>query len=120
MIEFDADYLLKVRRKALRSKLWFKILNSAERAILTLAPKCVDRIKSPKLTLALAKIIVKINQALRSPLSLFRSQVARPIAEKISLIAQRWGNKSAREWAEDPKFITYIAVIKFNDNPVFR
>jgi len=118
MIEFDADYLLKVRRKALRSKLWFKILNSAERAILTLAPKCVDKIKSPKLTLAVAKIIVKIKQALRSPLNLFRSQVARPIAEKISLIAQKWGNKSAREWAEDPKFITYLAIIKLNENPM--
>lgn len=120
MIEFDADYLLTVRRKALRSKLWFKVLDPAERAILSLAPKCVDKIKSPKLTLAVARIIVKIKQALRSPLDLFRSQVARPIAEKLSLIAQKWGNKSAKKWAEDPNFIKYIAIIKFNDNPIFR
>jgi len=120
MVEFNADYLLRIRRKALRSKLWFKVLDSVERAILSLAPKCVDRIKSPKLTLAVARIIVKIKQALRSPLDLFRSQVARPIAEKLSLIAQKWGNKSAWKWAEDPSFIRYIAIIKFNDNPIFQ
>ena len=120
MVEFDADYLLKIRRKALRSKLWFKVLDSAERAILSLTPKCVDKIKSPKLTLAVARIIVKIKQALRRPLDIFRSQVARPIAEKISQIAQKWGNKSARKWAEDPNFTRYIAIIKFNENPIFQ
>ncbi|MBS7633227.1 hypothetical protein KEJ15_06390 [Candidatus Bathyarchaeota archaeon] len=120
MIEFSSSFILSIRQRALRSRIWFKALNSAERAILTLAPKCVDAIKSPLLVDAVAKIIVKVAEALRSPLERFRSQVAAPLAEKISLIAQKWGNTQAKDWAFDKGFVQYLAVCKFNDVTVFR
>jgi len=67
-----------------------------------------------------AKIIVKITEALRSPLERFRNQVAAPLAEKISQIAQKWGNSQAENWAWDKGFIQYLAICKFNNVTVFR
>ncbi len=115
MIEFSSGFLLSVRQRALQSRVWFKALNSAERAILTLAPKCVDAVKSPMLVDFVAKIIVKVTEALHSPLERFRSQVAVPLAEKIAFLAQKWGHRSAYTWALDKSFIQYLAVCKFND-----
>ena len=120
MIEFSSGYLLKIRRKALRRHVWFTVLDRAERAILNLVPKCVDRARSPALIDVVAKIIVKIQEALRSPLERFRNQVAKPLAQKISQIAQKWGYKNATEWAEDKAFIQYLAIGKMNDNSIIR
>jgi hypothetical protein len=120
MVEFSSVFLVSLRRKALRGRVWFKVLDRAERAILTLAPRCVEVARSPMLIDALAKILVKITEALMSPLGHFRSQVAMPLAEKISLIAQKWGNLSAEAWARDKGFIQYLTVCKFNEISIFR
>ena len=117
---FDSSYLLEVRRKALRSRIWFKILDDAERAILSLVPRCVNRVKSPKLIDAVAKILVKIQEALKSPLERFKNQVAKPLAYRISAIARKWGNKHAKEWPENEGFVQYLAIVKFNDLLIFR
>ena len=120
MIELSSNYIMTVRRKALRGRVWFRFLDAAERAILRLVPRCVDKVRSPRLIDIVAKIIAKISEALRSPLERFRSQVAKPFAEKISLIASKWGNRSAGKWADDLAFIQWIAVNKFNDISMFR
>jgi hypothetical protein len=120
MVEFSSVFLVSVRRKALRGRVWFKVLDRVERAILTLAPRCIEVARSPMLIDALAKILVKVAEALMSPLERFRNQVARPLAGKISLIAQKWGNLDAEAWAFDKGFIRYLAVCKFNDITIFR
>ena len=120
MVEFSSSFLLSGRRKALRSRVWFRVLSSTERAILSLAPRCVDVVRSPRLIDIVAKILVKVAEALRTPLERFRSQVAKPLAEKISLVAQKWGNVSAKLWALDKGFIQYLAVCRFNDITIFR
>ena len=120
MVVFSSGFLVSVRRRALRGRVWFKVLDGAERAILTLAPRCVEVVRSPMLVDAVAKILVKVAEALRTPLARFRSQVARPLAEKISLIAQKWGNLAAEAWAGDRGFIQYLAVCKFNDISIFK
>ena len=120
MFRFSSSFLLSLRREAFRRRVWFRVLSSAERAILTLAPKCVDTVKSPVLALAIARIVVKVRKALMSRLAAFRSLVARPLAERLSRIAQKWGYAAAREWAEDEAFINYLAVCKYNDITIFR
>jgi len=120
MVEFSSGFLVSVRRRALRGRVWFRVLDGAERAILTLAPRCVEVVRSPMLVDAVAKILVKVAEALRTPLARFRSQVARPLAEKISLIAQEWGNLAAEAWVRDKGFIQYLAVCKFNDISIFK
>jgi hypothetical protein len=120
MVEFSSVFLVSVRRKALRSRVWFKVLDRVERAILVLAPRCIEVARSPMLVDALAKILVKVAEALRSPLERFRSQAAMPLAGKISRIAQKWGNLDAEGWALDKGFIRYLAVCRFNDTSIFR
>jgi len=120
MMDLSSRLILELRRRALRRGMWFKVLDRAERAILDLVPKCVDRPKSPRLIDAIAKIIVKLKAALASPIMKLRSQIGWPLAQKISQIAQKWGNKKAREWAEDKGFIQYWTIIKINDISIFR
>jgi hypothetical protein len=38
-------------------------------------------------------------------------RVGVPLAEKISRIAQKWGNRTAREWMKDADFIRYLAIM---------
>jgi len=120
MLNVDSSLLLKLRRKALRRGLLYKVLNRAERAILNLVPKCVDKPRSPMLIDIVAKIIVKLKAALSSRVMRLRSQIGRPLAQKMSRIAQSWGYRRAREWAEDYGFIQYWTIIKMNDITIFR
>jgi hypothetical protein len=39
------------------------------------------------------------------------------LALKLSLFAQKWGNKAAKEWASDLGFARYLAVMKLNGHP---
>ena len=120
MFMLDLSYLLGIRRKAIRSGIWFKALTKSERAILDLIPRCVDKLRSPKLIDIVAKIIVKVKNALKSPVISLMEQIGRPLAKRLSRIAQRWGNKTAKEWAEDQSFIRYLTITKMNDIPAFR
>lgn len=93
-----------MRREALRRRVWFRGLGSTERALLYLVPRCVETAKNATLVDALAKIIVKIRNALKSPITDLVSQVGRPLAMRLSCIAQKWGHEVASEWALDGKF----------------
>ena len=120
MIAFNMSYLMEIRRKAVRKGVWFRVLSRAERAILDLIPKCVSQPKSPKLIDIVAKIIVKVKNALKSPIIDLMDRIGKPLAKKLSQIAQRWGNQTAKEWAEDPSFIRYLTITKMNDIPIFK
>ena len=115
MFKFSSRFILSIRREAFRRRVWFRVLSSAERAILTLTPRCVDTVRSPVLALIIARILAKIKKALMSPLAAFRSLVARPLAERLSRIAQKWGYVGVHEWIWDEGFINYLAVCKYND-----
>jgi hypothetical protein len=120
LVKFDSLFLLRVRRKALRNGVWFKVLDSVERAILNLVPRCVETPRSAKLIDALAKIIVKINDALKSQVHDLISRVGRPLAKRLSRIALNWGHKTAVEWALDEGFWKYLAIVNMNNIPGFR
>lgn len=114
VVEFDRVFLLRMRRKALRKGVWFKVLDCAERAILNLVPRCVEKPRSARLIDMLAKIIVKIENALKSPVDILVGQVGRPLAKRLSQIAQKWGHKDAGEWATDDGFARYLAIVNMN------
>ncbi|MCS7119988.1 MAG: hypothetical protein RMJ07_06405 [Nitrososphaerota archaeon] len=118
-VRFGRDFLMSIKRRAIRCGVWFRVLGSAERAILSLAPKCVDTVKSPLLVDAIARIVVKVAEAMRSPLERLRSQIAAPLADRISRLAIGWGNPSAISWAKDKGFIQYLAVCKLNDVTIY-
>jgi hypothetical protein len=114
IVEFTPHFFLKLRREALRRRVWFRVLNSTERALLYLVPRCMKTPKNATLIDVLAKIIVKIKDALKSPIADLVNQVGRSLALRLSRIAQDWGHKTAGEWASDEGFARYLAMRHLN------
>jgi hypothetical protein len=113
-VEFNSNFLLTMRRHALRRGVWFRVLDNAERAILSLVPRCMEKPRSSRLIDMLAKILVKIENALKSPIADLVSQVGRPLAKTLSRIAQKWGHETAGEWASNEGFWRYLAIESLN------
>ena len=120
MFELSSGFFLKLRREALRKRVWFKVLNSTERALLYLVPRCMETPKNATLIDVLAKIIVKVKDALKSSIADLISQVGRPLALRLSRIAQEWGHKTAGEWASDKRFARYLVMRHLNSLPRSR
>lgn len=115
-VEFDSNFFLRVRRRALRKGVWFRVLDCEERALLSLVPMCMEKPRSSKLIDMLAKIVVKIKDALKSNLADVVSRVGRPLAKKLSAIARKWGHRTAAEWAADEGFARYLAIVNMSSN----
>jgi hypothetical protein len=113
--------LAKLKTIAVRRNLWFKALSTMERAIVDLTIRVVERVRSSVLKGALKAIASKIVEALKA--KSFRERaivIGRALAERLVRIAERLGNKRAREWAENPSFVMYLGVSWLNTPPMFR
>jgi hypothetical protein len=115
MVEFDSVFLLRMRQEALRKGVWFRVLDRAERSIVDLVPRCMQKPKNAMLIDVLAKIIVKVKDALRSHINDLINQVGRPLARRLSFFAQKWGHKTAYKWASDDGFSEYLAIVNLNN-----
>ena len=92
-------------------------MDRAERAIVDLTIRCVDRIRSWRLARMVMSIVIKLRLAMMSPVKRMVRTLGPLLAKGIARIARGWGNKSASSWALDPGFIQYLMIIKMNDNP---
>ena len=108
-VNLHTSFLAKVKREALRQGVWCK-LSQVERAIFDLTMKYFRQPKSIRLVYVLAKIIIKIKALLANPLRLFMGQIGKPMARRLSKIAESWGNKEASKWAQDEGFIRFLTV----------
>lgn len=106
--------LLKVKSRALRLNVWFKVLSRTERAIIDLTMKCVERVRSHILEAAISDIVDKIIKALESRFLIKADEAGRKIAEKLCTIAYEWGNKEAFTWKFDSGFIRSLGVNAVN------
>jgi hypothetical protein len=113
--------LAKLKTIAVRRGLWFKVLSALERAVVDLTLKVVERVRSSVLKEALKSIASKVVEALKSRSFKERAMaIGRALAERIAYVAERLGNKRAREWVEDPSFVMYLGVSWLNTPPMFR
>ena len=112
--------LTKMKVRAIRRGFWFKVLSRTERASIDLTIKVVERVRSLLLARVLGAIIRKLLDAMESRVAQVMREVGRGLAEKLSRIAQNWGNKSARHWTEDPSFVQYLAVTYMNTPAMFK
>jgi len=113
--------LVELKTIAVRRGLWFKVLNALERAVVDLTIKVVERVRSSTLKDVLRSIASKVVEALRARSFKERAMtIGRVLVERIARIAERFGNKRAREWARDPGFVMYLGVSWLNTSPVFR
>jgi len=106
--------LMRLKSKALRSGTWFKILGSAERALVDVTIRVVDQVRSSVLTNALLTVVGKLRDALKSRVEVAVMEFGLPYACKLGSLARSWGNESAEQWMFDLSFARYIAIMHIN------
>lgn len=113
------DELAKIRSIAIRRRVWFRVLNRLERGLINLTLKVTNKVRSKVLAKALHLIVRMLLEALESKVDLSVRRVGVPLAKKIGLIAQKWGNNSARKWPSNISFVRFLAVMHLNNPEVF-
>jgi len=118
--------LLRLMRFGQRGGCLLKILSASEYMFVKLVVKLKDEVRSFILARALAPIVKKLlegSQAVRELMIKVVGEVdywmrskGRGLAEKISRVAQRWGNKSASKWPGDTGFIRYLTIMSLPTN----
>ena len=106
--------LMKIRSRALRTRVWFKALSRVERAIIDLTIKCVEKVRSPTLESVLSVIVCKILESLENRFLSKVKKVGRQLAENLANIAQKWGNKDASSWKYDKELIIFLGINSVN------
>ena len=109
-IPLTREALAKLKLKALRRGIWFKDLKREERKLLELTIRVVEKVRSVLLAKLVSRIIDKLSVAMESRIIRLMRTEGRSLAEKISMIGQVWGNKTARTWARDQGFIQFLTV----------
>jgi len=113
----DLSGLFRLRFLAVRRGFWFRVLSRLERSLVDLVLKVAKRVRSRKLALAILSIVKKLEEALAGKVAVWMREFGAPLAERLSRVAQGWGNMCAREWAGDVGFIRYLAIMRLNGPP---
>ena len=108
------EWLGLVKGRALRKRVWYRVLDRLERGIVDLTIRCVDEVKSSRLALVVGRLVCKILKACRSTFLMRVARTGRELAEARSQIAVSWGMKAASDWKRDTSFIRYLGVNAVN------
>ena len=109
--------LVKLRLKAMRAGVWYRALPRIDRVLVDLTIRVADTIRSPYLARSILSVAGKLEGLLESKLQRAVREFGLPIAHKLSLFAQKWGNEAAAKWASDDGFARYWAAMKLNGHP---
>jgi hypothetical protein len=112
--------LLKLKLKAMRAGVWFRALPRIDRALVDLTIKVANNIQSVTLAKNILAVARKLEGFLESSLSRAFREVGLPLAKKLSQLAQKWGNPSAKEWQSDSSFASFLAVLSINEAGTFK
>jgi hypothetical protein len=111
----DKKQLVKLKTKAIRSGAWFKALQRIDRVLFDLIIRVVGTIRSARLARSIAVVARKLEGVMSSSFSSSLRKMGLPLAQKISLAAQKLGNISASSWALDSSFAFFLAVMHINN-----
>ena len=116
-VMFGKKDLVRLKLKAMRRGVWFRALSRIDRVLLELTVSVVPRVRSFKLAKMLSTIVERLEDALEGRVFHVFRRIGFQLARRISLLAQKWGNKTAHAWANDLGFIRYLTIIKVNTYP---
>jgi hypothetical protein len=114
------ERLLKLKLKAIRCGVWFRALSRIDRALVDLTIKVAGRVRSFTLAKILFSVVKKLEEAFESRVLRVLREVGLPLARKLSLFAQNWGNSFAKNWASDLSFARFLAIMHLNNPGVFK
>jgi hypothetical protein len=112
--------LVKLKLKAMRAGVWFRALPRIDRVLVDLTIKVASNVRSITLAKNILAVIRKLGGLLESSLSRALREVGFPLAQKLSLVAQKWGNTSAKSWASDLSFVNFLGVMHINEPKTFK
>jgi hypothetical protein len=112
--------LVKLRLKAIRAGVWFRALPRIDRVLVDLTIRVAGSVRSVTLARNLLAVIRKLEELLESRLLRAFRGVAFQLAQKLSNVAQKWGNISAKNWTADVSFIRFLAVMHINEPKTFK
>jgi hypothetical protein len=113
--------LLKLRLKAQRAGSWVRTLDRIDRVMINLAIIVADKVRSPKLAKAIFCIVNKLERVSENRgFSRIVREAGFALARRLSFLAQKWGNKHARNWASDISFARFLAIMDLNESRVIR
>ena len=104
---FTSEFILSMKRKALRRGVWYNALDHVERSILSLTARVVERVESVKLGIILVKIVRKLCDAFNGEF-IKRIELGMMLAKRIAAQAVAWGYHEAETWASDNNFIRFL------------
>jgi hypothetical protein len=94
----DKAQLTKLKLKAMRAGVWFRTLPRIDRVLVDLTIKVAGNIRSFTLAKNLLSVIRKLENVMESRFLRSVKEVGFPLARKLGLIAQKWGNDIAKNW----------------------
>ena len=104
----------------MRAGVWFRALPRIDRVLVDLTIKVASSIRSFTLAKNLLAVTRKLEGLLENSLSRACRAVGLPLAQKLSSVAQKWGNPSAESWPSDSSFIKFLAVMHINEPKTFK
>jgi hypothetical protein len=111
---YTKDFLLALRRRALRRRLWYKTLDNLGRGIYNLTCAIVDRVKSPVLLRKILSIVKTLRDALKGEFTRLMESIGVERAWKASENASNWGNIDAWKWRDETSFARFHATLEIN------
>jgi len=108
--------LTKLKMKAIRSGVWFRDLPRIDRVLVDLTIRVAGCVRSVTLAESILSVVRKLDGLLENRLLRAMREIGFPLACKLSLFAQRWGNRSAGEWPKDTGFARYLAIMQLYGN----
>jgi hypothetical protein len=124
--EGGRKFLATLKQKSLRCNKWYRVLSFDKRRFIDAVIQTVDKIRSLLLLKILTILVERLLQAiggvraLISNLTYYMQNYGQPLAQKISILAKQWGNKTATKWATDKRFIQYLTILDMNNLPIFK
>jgi hypothetical protein len=111
--------LLKLKLKAVRAGVWFKVLPRIDRVLVDLTIKVAGTVRSFTLAESILAVFRKLESVLESRFLRAVREVGFPVARRLGLIAQEWGNADAGNWGYDVGFAKYLAAMSLNEQRLF-
>ena len=111
--------LQKLKLKAMRAGVWFKALPRIDRVLVDLTIKVAGTVRSFTLAKKILTVIRKLESVMESRFKRAVKEVGFPIARKLGLIAQKWGNITAKNWETDADFARCLAAMSLNEPKLF-
>ena len=113
------NQLVKLKMKAMRSGVWFKALSRIDRVLVDLTIRVAGAVRSFTLVQSLLVVVRKLECVMESRFVRAVKEIGFPIARRLGLIAQKWGNATAKTWESDKGFARYLAAMSLNEPKLF-